>query len=144
MPNKQRTFEIWLEEVKKLPGFNGPKWEVQNYFKEYAEDFNTATLPHIKYYDYDKWEMEEYQKQKSQAETSEGASAKEALFLREQQEKVKSKRAEGFDLIKTTMNKDKMEEMKRQKQLHSEMTHAFKMGDQERYLQLKKRLERDE
>ena len=24
------------------------------YFKEYVEDYNTATLPHAKYYDYDK------------------------------------------------------------------------------------------
>merc|ERR1711865_909125 len=64
LPQKQRSFEIWMENVKGLGGFNGPKWEMHNYFKEYAEDYNTATLPHIKYYDYDKWEMEEYQKRK--------------------------------------------------------------------------------
>ena len=50
LPQKQRSFEIWMENVKGLGGFNGPKWEMHNYFKEYAEDYNTATLPHIKYY----------------------------------------------------------------------------------------------
>ena len=34
--------------------------ELVEYFKEYAEDYNTATMPHIKYYDYNKLEMEEY------------------------------------------------------------------------------------
>jgi hypothetical protein len=42
------------------------------------------------------------------------------------------------------MTKEKLEDMKRQKQLQSEMQTAFKLGDQERYQQLKKRLERDE
>merc|ERR1740130_1127238 len=95
LPQKQRSFEIWMEEVKKLGGFNGPKWEVQNYFKEYAEDYNTATMPHIKYYDYDKWEMEEYNKTKAAAaaaaaaggeNTSSSAKWKEDLHIREQQE----------------------------------------------------------
>lgn len=61
----QRNFEIWLEEVKGVPqGTSVPKWEMTESFKEYAEDFNTVTLPHQKYYDYDKWEMEEYNRKK--------------------------------------------------------------------------------
>ena len=45
------------------------------YFKEYAEDYNTATMPHIKYYDYNKLEMEEYARKKREAE--EAAAAKD-------------------------------------------------------------------
>jgi hypothetical protein len=140
MPTKQRTFEMWLEQVKGLPAFNGPKWELQNYFKEYAEDYNTATLPHIKYYDYDKWEMDEYNKNMAKAEAS---SSTEAAFQREQQAVARNKQTEGFNLVKTMMNKEKIEEMKRQKQLQSEMAHAFKTGDHQRYQQLKNRLERE-
>ena len=40
------------------------------YFKCFVEDYNTATMPHKKYYDYNKWEMKEYQrKQKSKTST---------------------------------------------------------------------------
>ncbi len=61
--------------------FTGRKWELQNYITEYMEDYNTATLPHIKYYNYDKWEMGEYQNNK--AKTAEGSSVKrdEALHM---------------------------------------------------------------
>ena len=62
---KERSFTIWMEEVKGVMSFTGPKWELQNYIAEYMEDYNTATLPHIKYYDYDKWEIDEYQNNKA-------------------------------------------------------------------------------
>ena len=139
---KQRSFTVWMEEVKGILSFSGPKWELQEYFKEYMEDYNTATLPHIKYYDYDKWEMEEYQKQKAKQST--GASntqADEALHLQDLQERAHQKRKQDFDLVRSMMSKEKVEEMKRKKQLQSEMAHAYKTGDQETYLKLKSRLE---
>ena len=37
------------------------KWEVKELFKEYIEDYNTATLPHEKYINHEKWEMEEWE-----------------------------------------------------------------------------------
>ena len=37
---KSRSFTVWLEEVKSIS--DAPKYELQNYFKEYMEDFNTA------------------------------------------------------------------------------------------------------
>ena len=32
------------------------------YFKDFIEDYNTATMPHEKYYNYEVWEMNEYRK----------------------------------------------------------------------------------
>jgi hypothetical protein len=37
------------------------------YFKDYMEDYNTATMPHKKYYDLEKWEMAEYAKKQRAA-----------------------------------------------------------------------------
>jgi hypothetical protein len=52
-------------EVKKQPEILGQgKREVMKWFKAYVEDFNTATLPHEKYYNFDAWEMKEYHQQK--------------------------------------------------------------------------------
>jgi hypothetical protein len=57
--NKQPEFEIWLREVKGIPDFNGPKWELMEHFKTFCEDFNTCTFPSDKYYNFAKWEYEE-------------------------------------------------------------------------------------
>lgn len=38
--------------------------EVMKYFRDFMEDYNTATMPHEKYYHYDKWEMADYQRRK--------------------------------------------------------------------------------
>ena len=46
---RAQEFEAWLREVKKIANFNGPKYELKNLFKEFAEDYNTVTLPHKKY-----------------------------------------------------------------------------------------------
>jgi hypothetical protein len=146
LPQKQRSFEMWLEEVKGIGGFNGPKWELQNYFKEYAEDYNTATMPHIKYYDYDKWEMVEYEKKKAKAAAAAGGASndaqyKEQLHLERQQEAARKKKKDELSLVRSMMSKEKIEEMKRTKQLQAEMQHAFKTGDRENYRRLQKRLE---
>jgi hypothetical protein len=31
-------------------------------FKDFIEDYNTASMPHEKYYNYEAWEMNEYRK----------------------------------------------------------------------------------
>ena len=36
--------------------------QVMTYFKDFIEDYNTATMPHEKYYNYEAWEMKEYRK----------------------------------------------------------------------------------
>ena len=89
----KRNFEIWLEEVKGIPqGTNVPKWEMTESFKEYAEDFNTATLPHEKYYDYDKWELEEYNKKKAESTKKNGAISDEFQFQEERKKLAEEKR----------------------------------------------------
>ena len=37
-------------------------FKVMTYFKDFIEDYNTATMPHEKYYNYEAWEMNEYRK----------------------------------------------------------------------------------
>jgi hypothetical protein len=139
----QRSFTIWMEEVKGIGAFTGPKWELQEYYKEYMEDYNTATFPHTKYYNYDKWEMEEYEKTK--AILNSGATSElqrdEALHRRNLQQQTETKRKEERAFALSLMSKEKVEEMKWKQQLQSEMAHAYKMGDQATYLRLKNRLE---
>lgn len=141
----QRNFEIWLEEVKGIPqGTNVPKWEMADAFKEYAEDFNTATLPHEKYYDYDKWELEEYNRKKEESKRKKGPISDEFEFQEERKKQAEDKRRRDLELVKMTMSKEKIEEMKRQSQLKAEMVNAYRVGDEKKRKKLQKRLEPDE
>ena len=134
MHKKQRSFEVWLAEVKGIHDFNGPRWELQNYFADYMEDYNTATLPHIKYYDYDDWEMKEYKKNQQQESSTAGmssAQADEAKHRQEMRQRAEEKQKAGLQLLRQTMNADKVADMKHRAQLQSELEHAFKTGNVE-------------
>ena len=49
-------------ETKKISPDAINRLDSKKYFLEYMEDFNTATLPHEKYYDLDKWLAKEKEK----------------------------------------------------------------------------------
>ena len=143
----QRSFEIWLSEVHgiHMSSSNIPRYELQQYFDTYREDYNTATLPHIKYYNFDKWELEEYEKQKRELEQSGQNSS--ALFNDERNHAIamqriaKQKEEAALQLVAATMNTTKIKEMQHQKQLQSQMQMAFKMGDHETYRKIKEKLQ---
>jgi chromosome condensin MukBEF ATPase and DNA-binding subunit MukB len=136
-----------MAEVQGIPAFNGPKWELQQYFATYVEDYNTATLPHKKYYDYDKWEIDEYQKQQQHEQlhlSSLGGAASARADQRqhelEQQQRTQRKRQQDIELTKTLMNTEKVQEMKQQADLRAKMQIAYKMGDTTTYERLKEKL----
>lgn len=138
----KRSFERWMEEVKGVPqGANIPKWEVTNYMKDYAEDFNTATLPHVKYYDYDKWEMEQYNKIKEESKRKKGALSDEIEYQEEMKKKAEEKRRREFEMVKSMMSKDRIDEMKKQSRLRTELQNAYRVGDEATRKRLQKRLE---
>ncbi|KAL4161994.1 hypothetical protein PRNP1_002542 [Phytophthora ramorum] len=135
--NKSVSFQAWLRDVKKMGEFNGPKWEAMELFKEYMEDYNTCTLPHEKYYDIEKYEMKLYQKQQRKALTKQkGASDKavdtladEERVRRERQTAREKKEQDEFRLVLQLMDKDKIEAMREQERLRSQMQLMYKSGD---------------
>ncbi|KAJ3093131.1 hypothetical protein HK102_007970 [Quaeritorhiza haematococci] len=56
MHRKEAEFRAWLMEVKNISPEVVSKQDMREFFSEYAEDYNTATLPHEKYYDIENWE----------------------------------------------------------------------------------------
>jgi hypothetical protein len=102
-----------------------------------------STLPHKKYYDYDKWEMEEWERNKVASAGLQVSSARqdEANHMQVLQERADRKRKEELEFVRSLMSKEKMEEMKRKAEMQAEMAHAYKIGDQETYLKLRGRLE---
>ena len=102
-----------------------------------------STLPHKKYYDYDRWELEEWESNKAASTGSQISSARrdEALHMQILQEKARQKQKQELEILKSSLNKDKRDEMKRKAELQAEMAHAYKTGDQETYIKIKNRLE---
>lgn len=135
---------MWLSQVKGITSL--PKYQESEYFEEYREDYNTATLPHRKYYDYDSWEMQEYQKQQQlKGNTNESAiiadeRAHREMLRKQAQEAERAK----FTAALSTLNAQKIAEMRHQEQLKVEMEIAFRTGDREKYSKLKDKLQPDE
>lgn len=105
-------------------------------FKDYMEDYNTATFPHEKYYDIERYEMMQYKKQQQKASRKlTKASAKlnavadeERLRLERQQAREK-KEQEEFRLVMQLMDKEKVENMRHQEQLRAQMQMHYKAGN---------------
>jgi hypothetical protein len=143
----QRSFQVWLAEVKGIPTLTGSRQEQLRYFADFCEDYNTATLPHKKFYDYDKWETEEYAKQRAIEANIDGGSAilaDEARHKRVQQERDCARQEQERRALFGSMSREKVEEMKHQAQLRSQMQNAFRTGDKKTYERLKDRLAQDE
>eukprot|EP00953_Heterococcus_sp_UTEX-ZZ885_P034711 17951-Heterococcus_DN1.PRE.1 len=102
---KQREFEVWMQLEKKVADASHlQKWEMKEYFKEYIEDFNTATLPHEKYVNYEKWEMQEWEKKKqrdakraSKSGTAAASATDEADLAQERRRKKNIANQQEFD-----------------------------------------------
>merc|ERR1711957_776153 len=54
--NKKPEFLAWALEVKKENTDTMGQMEMKNLFKEYIEDYNTATMPSKKYYNLQLWD----------------------------------------------------------------------------------------
>ena len=57
--NKSAEFYTWCMEIKHTSRETMSKRDEKELFAEFAEDYNTSTFPHEKYYDLDKWERSE-------------------------------------------------------------------------------------
>jgi len=124
-----RSFERWMMEIKHtdVHATRLPSYKLQKYQDEYCDDYNTATLPHRKYYNYDAWEVE----QASQAKEEQAKAEDDTQDTAVQQ-------------ALAGMTAEKIADMKHQASLRSQMQAAFQRGDTETYQRLKDRLSQKE
>lgn len=81
MPEKQEEFLAWLAEHKGVNQEALRPWELKEHFSSYVEDFNTATLPHEKYYNMRTWYMKELERKQREGD-QEAAEQESAGFVR--------------------------------------------------------------
>ncbi len=106
-------------------------------------------MPHEKYINYEKWELKEYdiKQRKLAKKRARGAISKsdEAQLADEQRRSKAQKEKDDYQkLIMSTMKSDKVQEMRQQELLRSEMQVAYKQGDVEKVKKLEARLKPDE
>lgn len=147
MHKKQREFEAWLTEVKRLPDFHGTKNEMLEYWKEYAEDYNTVTLPHEKYYDLEKYETLMGGKDKvfTDGRNSGNFSILDDAEQRrlEKQRQLKQQELQQIALYRSGLAATTIEGMKRQQELQQQMEYAFRGGNIKEVERIKRLLEPD-
>lgn len=85
---KQSEFDAWLLEVKKISPDSISKLETKKYFLEYVEDYNTATLPHEKYYNMDAWVKKENER-KAHKEAKKASHADGSVNLLADEERLR-------------------------------------------------------
>lgn len=149
---KQREFEAYMSEVKKMPGIMGQgKREIREYFKSFMEDYNTATMPHVKFYNYEAWEVEDYKRQQDK-KVSRHSSKIPDTFNDEEERRAEIRRGREqlekreFDTLLSKLARDKnlREDMRRQDELRLEYQMAYKQGDMDKVKRIEKLLAPDE
>lgn len=122
-------FQAWMSEVKGLGAAGVAKWELEEYWKTFCEDFNTGTLPDKKYYDLRKWTAEQ---------ARDAPSRKQERTVFDDEEEMRRERAEMArkreqEVTKETLLRmgatNAIENMRAQELAKQRMVHAWKTGD---------------
>ena len=146
--SKQPEFNSWLQEVKHRNPESLPKWEEKELFKEFAEEHNTASFPHEKYYNLDKWHAKEAAEAARSGGTVEAAvdfSKMEEDRRRElEAERGRSKDAAQAKLLEHMRLMGKLDGLREQQALQTQLHLAGQLGDWEKVKELQQTLKPDD
>lgn len=112
-------------------------------------------MPHEKYYNYERWEMQEYQRSKLEQQQRRNADDLDGLptsfndeEIRRRELKKMKEETENKEFMqlkqKMAVNKDIQSDMRKQAQLSTELQQAFKRGDAATVKRLERLLAPDE
>ncbi|KAL8435240.1 hypothetical protein ACSSS7_002586 [Eimeria intestinalis] len=130
--SKRPEFTLWLLEVKDRNIEDLSNWEEKKLFSDFVEDFNTATLPHKKYYNLELWEAEERMREAEAAMSKkektdfndEAQRRKEIQMLREQRKQL----ATAHELQLLRQDREKLSDMREQRLMASKVETLYKLG----------------
>ncbi|KAL8144142.1 hypothetical protein V2J09_017174 [Rumex salicifolius] len=148
MWNKRPEFTAWLLDVKEVNLESLPNWEEKNMFKEYMEDYNTATFSSKKYYNLDIYHKNKMAKQMRKGMKKVVATERTVFNDEEQrrlellQEREKQKQQEVVEL-KNAMQSGMAQAMKEQARLKEEMQYLYKVGNYEAAAVIQRKLDPD-
>jgi hypothetical protein len=108
---KQPEFVAWLADVKGTSREKLGRWDEKDLFAEYAEDYNTATLPHEKFYNLARWEFTEAAAGRAVAAASSG-HASDADALRAEQQARRQRETQDREQQRLALLRDQLRQAK--------------------------------
>lgn len=150
--NKKPEFLMWATEVKKALIDTMGQMQQKDLFKDYIEDYNTATMPIEKYYDLNAWDKKmsvKRQKKNKGDEMSEAQRASLASFddesarkheMKAQAAKKQEEQLQG-EVRRMRGDKLKVEAMRAQGQLRTQLDMMQRAGNTKEADKLKSRLD---
>mmetsp|Transcript_67017 Transcript_67017/g.178487 ORF Transcript_67017/g.178487 Transcript_67017/m.178487 type:complete len:239 (-) Transcript_67017:221-937(-) len=137
--NKKPEFLLWAMEVKKSDTDAMGQMQMKDLFKEYIEDYNTATMPSKKYYNLQVWDQLQTNKRSKKIRGEDMTDAQKAALAsfddeRARREEIKHLQAKKQDMQineevrRMRVDKSKVEEMKHQRLLKVQMDVLNKSG----------------
>ncbi|KRX10475.1 hypothetical protein PPERSA_08777 [Pseudocohnilembus persalinus] len=147
--DKKEEFLAWMAEIKGLNIESVNQFEEKRLFEEYVEDYNLANFPNKKYYDLQLYQKKLQQKAFIQQQQKELENIEMVVFNDEDQLKQKNKKqAEDFkkqqeqlQLQQLLQNQNIAKDIKEQQNIQNQLIQSYKTGDQQKVLELKKKLE---
>ena len=144
--NKRPEFTLWALEVKGADLETMSRFEEKELFKTFMEDYNTATLPHDKYYS-----LETYEKTTGGGTGTGGTGGQERMVFNDEAERKRELKAQrerehadrlrqAYEEMKTT---DKAAAMREQELLRAKMALAYRTGNTKEAARLAERLKPD-
>ncbi|GAX75385.1 hypothetical protein CEUSTIGMA_g2829.t1 [Chlamydomonas eustigma] len=130
---KSSEFILWALEVKKVDLETLPKNDERELFRDYIEEYNTASFPHRKYYN-----LESYEKYKAAKRAAKGIKESDKKSAVDDEQALRQARAEEAAKLRDQRLKeayqelkhsDKAKDMKEQELLRLQMQTAYRVGD---------------
>ncbi|MEW5303490.1 MAG: hypothetical protein WDW36_006176 [Sanguina aurantia] len=152
--SKSSEFIRWALDVRKVDVEAMSKAEEKELFRDFMEDYNTATLPHRKYYNLDVYEREKAAKEAIKAAKAGGkGKAKTLINPKDDEAAIKAARdadrvavleARQLDAYKALQYGNRAQEMREQDLMRQQMSLAYRTGDLAKAALLAKKLKPDE
>jgi hypothetical protein len=145
--NKRPEFDAWLRQKQvDVSSVLKTKADTMRYFKDFIEDYNTASLPHEKYYDLHAYEFKRQREEAAKLQGGQSSSKQlrvsdDAMHKRQLADKARAaKNAAAYKAL-TSVDKEKMKAMKEQDLLRARMKQAYSMQDKGELKRMQRRLD---
>merc|ERR1712217_74823 len=149
---KKPEFICWAVEVKQTNVDALGQMQMKDLFKDYVEDYNTATMPSEKYYDLAAWDNKMSAKRHKRVKGDEMDEAQRAALAsfddesarRNEVRNLQAKKQEQLiqsEVAKMRADKVKVDEMRHQQSLRIHMDQLNKAGNTQEAEKIKSRLD---
>eukprot|EP00889_Picochlorum_renovo_P003610 jgi/Picre1/30640/NNA_006001.t1 len=143
---KWPEFALWASEVKGVKDVESmARSQEKELFRSFIEDFNTATLPHKKYYDLERYERHKRRSgrdivDREKPRVFDDEEERRQEVMREKEREKEQRLQEAYTMLKSG---DRAADMREQELLRARMKLAYKTGDSETAQKLAEKLRPD-